>query len=164
LFFVGGTWNVPKQLSPTSLTELSFDCGYAPVPAFKGYENKVGTPTGSWHVGVNQITDNTPAVIEFIKYWTFGEGNDNWIAGFGQVPSTIHLVDKYSKNPAEYPIMSIASFEALNTAVPRAMTVGYPEYMEIVCAAWEDIRNGSDVKATLDRATRDINSAFAKYK
>jgi ABC-type glycerol-3-phosphate transport system substrate-binding protein len=164
VFYVGGTWNVPKQISPTSVTELSFDCGYAPVPAFKGYENKVGTPTGSWHNGINHINNKIDYVIEFIKWWTLGEGNDDWIAGWGQVPSTIHLVDKYTKDSAQFPVMSIAAFEALNTAVPRAMTVGYPEYREITSAAWEDIRNGSDVKTTLDRAVRDINAAFAKYK
>jgi ABC-type glycerol-3-phosphate transport system substrate-binding protein len=164
LFMVGGTWNAPDQVNPGSAVHLDFDCGYAPVPAVKGYENKVGTGTGSWHFGINHISPKQNYVVDFIKWMSFGEGNKAYIVQHGQVPSSVELVNEIEKNPAESPIQKIAAFEALNTAVPRAITPGYPEYNIIMDNAWEDVRNGSDVKTTLDRAVRDIETAFAKYR
>ena len=60
--------------------------------------------------------------------------------------------------------MKIAAYEAANTAVPRALTPGYTEYDTVVNNMWEDIRNGSDVKGSLDNAVSQINTAFEKYK
>jgi len=164
LFEVGGTWNAPAQINPDSTIKLDFDCGYAPVPAFKGYENKVGTATGSWHFGVNHISPQIKDVVDFIKWFSYGEGNKSYIDQHGQVPSCVEIVDQIAKDPKASPIQKIAAYEAANTAVPRARTVGYPEYRDIVSNAWDDVINGSDVKTTMDRAVRDIDAAFAKYK
>jgi maltose-binding protein MalE len=164
LFEVAGTWNTPSQINPGSTIHLDFDCGYAPVPAFRGYENKVGTATGSWHFGVNQITSKINDVVNFIKWLSFGEGNKIYIEQHGQVPSAVEIVEAISRDPRASSIQKIAAYEAANTAVPRARTVGYPEYRDIMSNAWEDVTNGSDVKATMDRAVRDIDAAFAKYR
>ena len=60
--------------------------------------------------------------------------------------------------------MKIAAYESANTAVPRALTPGYTEYDTSVQAAWEDIKNGADVKETLDNAAATIDSALERYK
>jgi ABC-type glycerol-3-phosphate transport system substrate-binding protein len=156
LFMIGGTWT-PGQIANT-------DYGFAPVPAFKGYENKVGSPTGSWHFGVNKASTKKDLAADFIKWITLGEGNTVWLKANTDVPSTKSAISAILDNPNADPVMKIAAFEANNTAVPRALTPGYPEYSTIMDAAFEDIRNGSNVKNTLDNAVRDINAALAKYK
>jgi maltose-binding protein MalE len=140
------------------------DWACAPVPAFKGYENKVGSPTGSWHFGINKASAKKDLAATFIKWFSLGEGNTLWLAANRDVPSTMFASNAVQSDPNAEEFMKIAAFEAANTAVPRALTPGYPEYSTIMDAAFEDIRNGSNVKSTLDNAVREINSALAKYK
>jgi ABC-type glycerol-3-phosphate transport system substrate-binding protein len=156
LFMIGGTWT-PSQIANTTFA-------YAPVPAFRGYETKVGSPTGSWHFGINKASTKKDLAAAFIKWLSLGEGNTIWLRTNNDVPSTQSAITAIQNNANADPVMKIAAFEAANTAVPRALTPGYPEYSTIMDAAFEDIRNGSNVKTTLDNAVRDINSALAKYK
>ncbi|MDR1418912.1 MAG: extracellular solute-binding protein [Treponema sp.] len=156
LFMIGGTWT-PGQIGNT-------DFDFAPVPAFKGYENRVGSPTGSWHFGINKASTKKDLAGAFIKWFSLGEGNTMWLKANTDVPSTKSVINAIQNDPNASPIMKIAAFEADNTAVPRALTPGYPEYSTIMDAVFEDIRNGSNVKNTLDNAVREINAALAKYK
>ncbi|MDR0473046.1 MAG: extracellular solute-binding protein [Treponema sp.] len=156
LFMIGGTWT-PGQISDTSF-------GYAPVPAFRGFEGKVGSPTGSWHFGINKASTKKDLAGDFIKWMTLREGNTLWLKANNDVPSTQSAISTIQNDPNASPIMKIAAYEAANTAVPRALTPGYPEYSTIIDGTLEDIRNGSDVKQALDNAVRAINSALAKYK
>jgi hypothetical protein len=95
---------------------------------------------------------------------TLGEGQAMWLKAITDVPATKAAINQIRNDPNADPVMKIAAFEADTTAVPRALTPGYPEYSTILDSAFEDIRNGSDVKGSLDNAVREINSAFAKYK
>jgi ABC-type glycerol-3-phosphate transport system substrate-binding protein len=156
LFMIGGTWT-PGQISATTF-------GYAPVPAFKGYENKVGSPTGSWHFGINKASTKKDLAGAFIKWLSLGAGNALWLKANNDVPSTQSAISAIQNDANASQIMKIAAYEAANTAVPRALTPGYPEYSTIMDGVFEDIRNGSNIKQTLDNAVRDINSALAKYK
>jgi ABC-type glycerol-3-phosphate transport system substrate-binding protein len=156
LFMIGGTW--------TRWRAESLDWACAPVPAFKGYENKVGSPTGSWHFGINKTSAKKDIAAAFIKWFSLGQGNTLWLAANKDVPSTMAGSNAILNDPNAEEFMKIAAFEAANTAVPRALTPGYPEYSTILDAAFEDIRNGSNVKNTLDNAVREINTALAKYK
>jgi ABC-type glycerol-3-phosphate transport system substrate-binding protein len=157
VFLIGGDW--VQFFGP-----LNFDYGYAPVPAFKGYENKVATPTGSWHIGINNYSKNKDMAAEFIKWITLGDGHTLWIEACGELASTKAAINKILNDPDADPIKKIANYEATNTAFPRALTPGYSEYSTIMDAMWEDVRNGSDIKNSLDNAVREINSALAKYK
>jgi len=166
IFMVGGTWNDPSVVNRT------FKVGFAPVPAFKGYEDKVGTATGSWHIGVVPSSKKQDLAAAFVKWMTLGEGNSLYtfgdkqlnIIGTGQLPATMAQVNSILNDPNANPVMKIAVYESTHTAVPRAITPGYNEYHTIMDATFEDIRNGSDVKPRLDRAVRDINSALVRYK
>lgn len=156
LFMIGGTWT-PSQIADTNF-------GFAPVPAFKGYEDKVGTPTGSWHFGINKASEKPDAAADFIKFMSLGEGNDLWLVANNDVPSTMSAIERIQNDANADPLHAIAAYEAANTAVPRALTPGYSEYSSILDATFEDIRNGSDVKGSLDNAVQQINSAFEQYK
>jgi ABC-type glycerol-3-phosphate transport system substrate-binding protein len=158
LFYIGTT-TLPARLQGSSV-----NWGFAPVPAFKGYEDKVGTPTGSWHVGINQASTKKDLAAGFVKYITLGEGNSLFCTGTSQIPANKNAIDLIEKDPNANPVMKIAVYEAVHTAVPRALTPGYPEYSTVIDSMWEDVRNGANIKSALDKAVLDINSAMTKYK
>lgn len=159
VFIVDGTWTYNNCVN-----EGMTDFGFCPVPAFEGYEDKVGTPTGSWHFGIPTNAKNKELAAEFIKYMSIGEGNTMWLEANGDVPSTVAGVESLieSEDAAEY--MKIAAFESANTAVPRALTPGFQEYDTIIQNTWEDIKNGSDVQASLDNAAQKIEEAMNDYR
>ena len=158
-FMVGGTWTA------STVENLGFkDFGVCAIPAFKGYEDKVGTPTGSWHFGINNASANKDAAADFIKFMTLGEGNDMWLRINGDMPTRKDKLDAIINDANAVDFLKIGAFEAANTAVPRALTPGFSEYSTIMNAAWEDIRNGADVKTSLDGAVQQLDSAMAKYK
>ena len=159
VFLIGGTW------TDTNCKNEEMDTyGYAPVPAFEGHEDQVGTPTGSWHFGIPVNAKNKDLAAEFIKYMSIGEGNELWLEANGDVPATIAGADKImnDENAEEY--MKIAAYESFNTAVPRALTPGYTEYDTIIQNTWEDIKNGSDVTESLNNAAEKIEGAMEKLK
>lgn len=159
VFLIGGTW------TDTNCKNEEMDTyGYAPVPAFEGHEDQVGTHTGSWHFGIPVNAKNKDLAAEFIKYMSIGEGNELWLEANGDVPATIAGADKImnDENAEEY--MKIAAYESSNTAVPRALTPGYTEYDTIIQNTWEDIKNGSDVTESLNNAAEKIEGAMEKLK
>ena len=159
VFLIGGTWTANNCKNEEMDTY-----GYAPVPAFEGHEDQVGTPTGSWHFGIPVNAKNKDLATEFIKYMSIGEGNELWLEANGDVPATIAGADKImnDENAEEY--MKIAAYESSNTAVPRALTPGYTEYDTIIQNTWEDIKNGSDVTESLNNAAEKIEGAMEKLK
>ena len=159
VFLIGGTWT-----DTNCKNEEKDTYGYAPVPAFEGHEDQVGTPTGSWHFGIPVNAKNKDLAAEFIKYMSIGEGNELWLEANGDVPATIAGADKImnDENAEEY--MKIAAYESSNTAVPRALTPGYTEYDTIIQNTWEDIKNGSDVTESLNNAAEKIEGAMEKLK
>lgn len=159
VFIIDGTW-----MANSCDKEGMATYGYAPVPAFEGYEDQVGTPTGSWHFGIPKNAKNKDLAAEFIKYMSIGEGNETWIENNGDVPGTKAGVEKLMESDTAEEYMKIAAYESANTAVPRALTPGYTEYDTNIQAAWEDIKNGADVKETLDSTAEKIDKALEKYK
>lgn len=159
VFIIDGSW-----MANSCDTQGMKDYAYAPVPAFEGHEDQVGTPTGSWHFGIPKNAKNKELAAEFIKYMSIGEGNTMWLENNGDVPSTKAGVEALidSEDASEY--MKIAAYESANTAVPRALTPGYTEYDTIIQNTWEDIKNGSDVKESLDNAVKKIDKAMEKWK
>ncbi len=159
VFLVGGTWTA------STVEGLGFsNYGYVAMPTFAGHEDEVATPTGSWHFGVNAASTKQDAAADFIKFMTIGEGNDMWLEINGDVPARKAKLDDIINDPSAPGYLKIGAFEAANTSVPRALTPGYSEYSTILNATWEDVRNGADVKTSLDDAVQQINSAMAKYK
>ncbi len=159
VFIVAGTWT-DNNCKANGVESY----GYAPVPAFEGHEDQVGTPTGSWHFGIPANSQNKDLAAAFIKYMSIGEGNELWLEANGDVPATVAGAEKImnSEDAAEY--MKIAAYESANTAVPRALTPGYTEYDTIIQNTWEDIKNGSDVTESLNNAAAKIESVMESFK
>lgn len=158
VFMVGGTWTAGQ------LDKIGFNYGYAYMPVFKGYENMVKTPTGSWHFGINAASKNKDAAAEFIKFMTIGEGSDMWLEANGDIAARKSVIDQVISDDSAPGYLKIGAYEAANTSYPRALTPGFSEYQTIMNATWEDVRNGADVKEALDNAVSQLNSIFEKYK
>jgi len=155
LFMIGGPWTYHQ------VQDVNF--AFAPIPAFAGFEGQVGSPTGSWHFGINSGSENVESAAEFIRWMSIGEGNDLWLVANNDVPSTMRAIQAIENNPASDPVMRIAAFEAANTAVPRALTPGFPEYQDIMNTTFDDIRNGVDVRTALDNAVAQITAAMERH-
>lgn len=158
VFLIAGTWTF------NGCVEEGMNFGFAPVPAFEGYEDKVGTPTGSWHFGIPSNAKNKELAAEFVKYMSIGEGNEMWLDLNGDVPATVAGAEKIMNSEDAEEYMKIAAYESANTAVPRALTPGYTEYDTIIQNTWEDIKNGSDVTESLNNAAAKVESAMEKLK
>lgn len=159
VFIIDGSW-----MASTCEREGWTGYGYAPVPAFEGHEKEVGTPTGSWHFGIPKNAKNKELAAEFIKYMSVGEGNTMWLNSNGDVPATKAGAEMIMESADAQEYMKIAAYESANTAVPRALTPGFTEYDTIIQNTWEDIKNGSDVRESLDNAAEKIDKAMEKYK
>lgn len=159
VFMVGGTW------TPRTVENMGFtNYGYAYMPAFEGYEDKVATPTGSWHFGINAASKNKDAAADFIKFFSIGEGSDLWLLANGDVPARKAVLDKVISDENEPVYLKIGAYEAANTSYPRALTPGFSEYQTVMNATWEDVRNGADVKDALDNAVAELTTIMEKYK
>lgn len=152
IFMIGGTWTPSNML-------VDDEVGYAYAPYFEGYEDKVATATGSWYFGINSNSKNQDAAAEFIKFMTLGAGNDEWLELNGDVPARIEKLDEISNNPEADEMFKIAAYEAGHTAFPRAVTPLFGEYSSILDRTWEDVRNGADVKESIDSAVKQFESA-----
>lgn len=158
-FIVGGTWTSnPGQMK----VDDEIGCTYA--PCFEGYEDQVATSTGSWYFGLNSKSENKEAAAEFIKFFTLGEGSDMWLDINGDIPSRLDKQEEIANNAEAAKEHKIGAYEAANTAFPRAVTPAFGEYSTIMDQAWEDVRNGADVKETLDNAVAQFKTATAVYK
>lgn len=156
VFFIGATWTAGNAAS------AGLDVGYAPCPYFEGYEDKVATPCGGWHIGISSFTKNADACADFIKYITLGEG-EKWNRNAGNVPSTYEGVRDVLAT-GEESVMTLSAYESGSTAYPRPVTPAYSEYETVVNQLFSDVRNGADVESTVADAIARLNTSMRKYK
>ena len=62
------------------------------------------------------------AAAEFIKFLSLGLGNDMWLEIRGDMPARNSVLEKITTDPNS-PISEDGVYEAMNTAVPRAVTL-----------------------------------------
>jgi ABC-type glycerol-3-phosphate transport system substrate-binding protein len=151
-----------KTIEETS----NLDWDYAPAPYFAG--GKPVTATGSWCMGLNTYSENKAAAVKFMRFLTTVPGSIDWFKADGHLSpnkKTLEYIanhQNYQKFPLD--IMKLANYEAAHTAVPRPVIPGYLEYDQTLTAAFEDIRNGSNVKQTLTNAANKIDQMLLKYR
>lgn len=162
IFLIDGSWN---STADEFVAEGGSDIwGYTYSPAWEGYEDKVATPTGSWHYGVAAGTKYPQEVVDFIKFMTIGEGSDYWLENHGDVPARNDVVEAILADENADGVQLIAAYEAANTAYPRPVTPAYSEYEALLNAMFEDIRNGVDVQTAIDDCVMNTTSIMNKYK
>jgi len=159
---IRGPWAIQSNIN----AKLPFKWRAAPNPYWGG-DLPITVPTDSWHVGQNKNTKHPDEVTQFIQWVTTAEAGDFWYAQGDNWPAQVSLLDKITKDPgnADWPgkAFAIAAAESAH-GVPRPLTVGYQEYEDLLSTAFEDIRNGSDVKDSLDTAASQIEREMQKYR
>lgn len=152
-----------NYLSYNNNPDMTWD--YAPYPYFEG--GTPVTPTGSWSLGINKQSQNKEAALRLIKYLTLNPVCIEWFQMDGHLPSNKNTIEFVENNPQydewPYSIFDLLMYESANTAVPRPLSAGYLEYESMLTTTFEDIRNGADVKSTLQDAETRINRALRKY-
>lgn len=131
-------------------------------PCFEGHEDQVATACGNWTCAVNAYSKNKEAAAEFVKWITYGEGNDLFLTSESMVPN---MTSRYTDELIEkVPTLAMARVESGVTSVVRAVTPGFNEYSNAVGTMWEDIRNGADIESTVASTISDLDSALSYYK
>ena len=136
--------------------------GYTYQPCFEGHEDQVATACGNWTCAVNAYSENKAEAAEFVKWITYGEGNDLFLASESMVPN---MASRYTDALIEkVPTLAMARVESGVTSVVRAVTPGFNEYANAVGTMWEDIRNGADIQSTVASTISELDSALEYYK
>ena len=160
---VAGPWQIVGNYA---VDPLDFEWGVSRHPYFE--RGSVAVPTGSWHIGVSAKSDQPEAAERFVHWLTTGEGAELWWRTNGDFPAQKSVLALFGTEPelATPPLSYVrtAADEASTNGVPRAVTVGYLEYEQILQDAFADIRNGSNVQESLDTAASRITSEMAKYR
>ncbi|MHA3722734.1 sugar ABC transporter substrate-binding protein [Leucobacter sp. HY1910] len=162
-YFVGGTWN----LANFDASEVNW--GVAPMPYFNG--GTVATPTGSWSLGLNPASPNKAAAQEFMEYMALdAEGSYLTSESVANLPANTAALEQTLPNldalagERSAGAGDIVGYEANTTAVPRPVSVGFPQFEDAINKAIADIRNGSDVTARLGQAQQEITDVWARLK
>jgi ABC-type glycerol-3-phosphate transport system substrate-binding protein len=160
--FVGGPWNIRRIIEG----EIDFDWGVSRHPYFEGGE--IYTPTGAWNIGVNSTTDERDASVTFVHWLTTAHGAGEWWKLMGNMAAHNSVLELFYEQ-AEFQGGKLAYFltaadESTQNPEPRPLTVGYVEYSQILENSFQDIRNGADVKESLDTAVDRIEAEMEKYR
>lgn len=162
-FFVGGPWAIAAFNAAEGL-----NYGVAPHPYFENGAEI--TPTGAWALGINPHADNLDAARKFAEFVTLTtEGSFLTTENFPLIPVNKGGFAEYGKaiaamTPKIGPAFDIMSHEAMNTAVARPRTVGYVAFETEMNRVFADIRNGADVKATLDDAQARLTGMLPRQR
>lgn len=153
-----------NHLAYSNNKELQWD--YAPYPYFKG--GKPVTPTGSWSLAVNASSQHKDAAVKLIKFLTQAPNCIEFFKVDGHLPSNKKTLEYIAQDPKyqqwPFDIQTLLNYESKNTAVARPLSPGYSEYESMLTNVFEDIRNGADIKSTLQNAEVTIDRALRKYR
>lgn len=163
-FIIAGPW----QLATFTAAEgLNF--GVAPVPYFAS--GKPVTPTGSWALAVSPHTSHPEEAMTLAKYMTLNaEGAFKTVEANPIPPVNLEAFKIYSEWFApKFPehgadVQKIMGYELRDSAVSRPISAGYVAFEEVMNRVFADLRNGADVKATLEDAQRELNSTLARIQ
>ncbi|WP_169196772.1 sugar ABC transporter substrate-binding protein [Devosia sp. MC1541] len=163
-FIVGGPW----QLAGYTNTEgLNF--GVAPVPYHAG--GKPVTPTGSWALAVSPHSSKPEEAMKLAKFMSldpqgaFKTVEANPIPPVNLEAFAIYadwFAPKFPENGAD--VQKIMGYELRDTAVSRPLSAGFVAFEEVMNRVFGDLRNGADVKATLEDAQRELNSTLSRIQ
>lgn len=162
-FYIGGPW----QFQP--FTQAGVNFGVAPTPAFEGGEPAV--PTDSWGVGINPYAGDPEAALLFARFITLNPEGAGIISRGHPIPPVNELAYQPYIQEIEqlYPEIGadarkIITYELANHSVSRPRTIGYVAFEEIMNRAFSDIRNGAEVRPTLEQAQQQLNSTLARIQ
>lgn len=163
-FLVGGPWRLAGYTSTEGL-----DFGVAPVPYFAN--GKPVTPTGSWALAVSPHSAHPEEAMALAKFMTLDpEGAFKTVEANPIPPVNLEAFKLYSAWFApKFPAVGddaqkIMGYELRDSAVSRPLSIGFVAFEEVMNRVFGDLRNGADVKSTLEDAQRELNSTLARIQ
>ena len=156
-YFVGGPWWLPRMDGTDGLR-----FGIAPHPYFA--DGEAVTPTGAWSWGINPNSEDFDAALAFLSFAALdSEGALETAKGFPIPPANIAVFNTYfAENQIVEGVDALILHELEETARIRPPTRGYIQFEDILGRAFEDIRNGSEPAATLERAQSQLERAWSR--
>jgi multiple sugar transport system substrate-binding protein len=163
-FFISGPW----RLAEFTATE-GLNYGVAPVPYFEG--GTPATPTDSWAVAISPHTDQPEAARLFAEYISLNPEGALLAVANAPIPPVNEeaFVPYIEQLEATYPeigpaVREIMTYEVGNTAVSRPRSIGFVAFEEVMNRAFSDIRNGADVRETLEAASQQLESTLSRIQ
>jgi len=159
---VAGPWQIANFAE-----NADFEWGVSRHPYFEGYE--IATATGSWHLGINSLSEHPEEAKEFVHWLSTGNGAEMWWRiGSHDFPAQQSVLAKFATseefNEAPMSYNRVAADEATVNPVPRPVTVGYLEYDQIFRDTFQDIRTGTNPEEALNTMVDRLDSEMAKYR
>lgn len=159
---IAGPWQIPNFGE-----NAEFEWGVSRHPYFE--DGEIVTATGSWHLGVNSLSEHPEEAKAFVRWLSTGIGAEMWWRdGSHDFPAQQSVLAMFATSEEfEEPPMSynrVAADEATIGAVPRPVTVGYLEYDQIYRNTFQDIRVGADPEEALNTMVERLESEMEKYR
>lgn len=160
----------PTRIQSLQDGPLAGKWGIAPHPYFEG--KPIITPTDSWAQGVSAYSKNKEAAHAFIQFATLTtEGAVATSSGFNLPPVNTAAYPVYIERmttevaPGQLDTLDeIITEDNTEHARHRPSSIGYVEFETTMNKAFSDIRNGADIKVTLDNAQDELTRILAKYQ
>ena len=163
-FYVSGPW---------ALTDLDaaegLEYGVAPVPYFEG--GTPATPTDSWAVAISPYAAHPEEARLFAEYMTLNPegavltGINNPVPPVNAQAYETYIDRIAGMNPeVGENVRTVMTHELANTTVSRPRSVGYVAFEEVMNRAFSDIRNGAEVRSTLEQASQQLESTLARIQ
>lgn len=125
-----------------------------PLPDF-GQGSKTGQ--GSWNWGITRHSGHPQAAVEFISFLLHTEQVLAMSDANGAVPGTRSAVQQSARYSAGGALHLFSDQLIQGISVPRPKTPGYPVITAAFQQAFQEIRNGANVKRALDSAVMTID-------
>ncbi len=144
-----GHWEYPRYAAA-----LGDHLVLLPLPDF-GQGSRTGQ--GSWNWGVTARCRHPKAAASVIEYLLMDEQVLEMTAANGAVPATRSAIDSSSLYSPGSPLRLFVTQLAEGFAVPRPQTPAYPVMTSVFQQAFDDIREGAEVRAVLTKAAAAID-------
>lgn len=132
-----------------------------PLPNF-GHESKTGQ--GSWNWGITKKTQHPKAAADFISFLLETEEVLAMSDVNAAVPGTKMAVQQSKLYGSKGPLRLFAEQLLQGASIPRPKTPAYPVITTEFQHAFQQIRNGANVKTTLDHAAKKIDQDIRDNK
>ena len=125
-----------------------------PLPDF-GEGTRTGQ--GSWNWGIPRSSKHPELAARFLEFLLGPEEILAMTDANGAVPATRAAIERSERYAEGRPLRLFAEQLLEGYAAPRPRTPAYPVISSVFTKAFHDIRNGADVKKTLDEAAEAID-------
>lgn len=144
-----GHWDYPRYADA-----VGDDLVVLPLPDF-GTGTKTGQ--GSWCWGITSNCQHPDEAARFLRFLLQPDEILAIVDANGAPPARRSAIARSELYGEDGPLRLFAQQLAEGYSVPRPRTPAYPTITDVFQGAFQDVRNGADVQATLNRAAAAID-------